>query len=118
MTQAIELTSDNTGMTLALAFSYSGRAEIVDAVRRLVRDELPFKINETVFSDYLYTSGMPDVDLVIRTAGEIRLSNFMLWQTAYSEFYFTEALWPDFTTEELDKALEAYSNRRRRFGGD
>ena len=122
--KAMELTSENTGMTLTLAFNYGGRAEIVDAVRRLIDAGIPShripprEIDETFFSRYLDTDGMPDVDLVIRTAGEIRLSNFLLWQTAYSEFYFTEVLWPDFDTKELEKALHVYSERRRRFGGD
>jgi len=119
ITQAIELTKANTGMTLNLAFNYNGRADIVDAVRRLIKEGMPWhRVDEFLFSHYLYTDGAPDVDLVIRTAGEFRLSNFLLWQTAYSEFYFTPALWPDFDTEELEKALNAYSERKRRFGGD
>ncbi|GAJ11044.1 unnamed protein product [marine sediment metagenome] len=122
--KAIELTFTNTSMTLNLAFNYTGRAEIVDAVRRLIDAGLPShwipprEIDEKTFSRYLYTDGMPDVDLVIRTAGEHRNSNFLLWQTAYSEYYFTEVLWPDFDTKELKKALQAYSERQRRFGGD
>ncbi|GAI66916.1 unnamed protein product, partial [marine sediment metagenome] len=117
--KAIELTSDNTGMTLTLAFNYSGRAEILDAVCRLIDTGIPSReVDEKFFNRHLYTDGMPDVALVIRTAGEIRLSNFLLWQAAYSEFYFTEVLWPDFTTIELEKALEGYSERKRRFGGD
>ncbi len=115
---AVELTSGNSGMTFTLAFNYSGRAEIVDAVNLLLDKKAPTHIDEKSFSRYLYMDGMPDVDLVIRTAGEIRLSNFLLWQVAYSEFYFTEVLWPDFTTIELEKTLEAYSERKRRFGGD
>ncbi len=111
MNTAIELTSGNTGMTFTLAFNYSGRAEIVDAVRRLIAAGIPShwipprKIDEGFFNHYLDTNGMPDVDLVIRTAGEFRLSNFLLWQTAHSEFYFTPTLWPDFNREELEKAL-------------
>ena len=122
--KAIELTSGNTGMTLTLAFNYSGRAEIVDAVRRLIDAGIPShwipprEIDENFFSRYLDTNGMPDVDLVIRTAGESRLSNFLLWQTAHSEYYFTRVLWPDFAREDLDRALLAYSERQRRFGGD
>lgn len=117
--EAVELTSDNKGMALNLAFNYTGRGEIVDAVRRLVKDNIPSQaIDESVFTHYLYTDGMSDVDLVIRTAGELRLSNFLIWQTAYSEFYFTEVLWPDFNIEELEKALEVYSQRQRRFGAD
>jgi len=118
MNRSVELTSENTGMTLNLAFNYTGRAELLDAVSRLVRDDLPFKIDEDLFSRYLYTEGMPDVDLVIRTAGEFRLSNFMLWQTAYSELFFSDLLWPDFNEKELEKALKIYSQRCRRFGGD
>ncbi|MBA7507334.1 Ditrans,polycis-undecaprenyl-diphosphate synthase ((2E,6E)-farnesyl-diphosphate specific) [subsurface metagenome] len=123
--QAVELTTNNSDMTLILAFNYSGRAEIVDAIRRLINGGRPFEpaisrseLDEELFSRYLYTGGMPDVDLVIRTAGEFRLSNFLLWQTAYSEFYFTPVLWPDFNEKELEKALQVYSERRRRFGGD
>ncbi len=117
--KAMEVTSDNTGMTFTLAFNYSGRAEILDAVRRLIDAGVPpWEIDEKFFSRYLHTDGMPDVDLVIRTAGEFRLSNFLLWQTAYSEFFFTPVLWPAFDTKELEKALESYSERRRRFGGD
>ncbi|GAJ14247.1 unnamed protein product, partial [marine sediment metagenome] len=102
-----------------LAFNYTGRAEIVDAVRQLVKDDIPSQdIDEELLRRYLYTNGMPDVDLVIRTAGDFRMSNFMLWQTAYSEFYFTKVLWPDFTTAELSLALQEYSWRQRRFGGD
>jgi len=122
--QAVELTSDNVSMTFTLAFNYSGKSEIVDAVRRLIDAGLPShwipprEIDEKFFSHYLDTDGMPDVDLVIRTAGEFRLSNFLLWQTAYSELFFTEVLWPDFGIEELEKALRDYSERKRRFGGD
>ena len=124
ISKAIELTSDNAGMALTLAFNYSGKSEIVDAVRRLIDAGTPShwipprEIDEKFFSRYLDTSGMPDVDLVIRTAGELRLSNFLLWQTAYSELYFSEVLWPDFDTKELEKALEEYNDRQRRFGGD
>lgn len=124
-TNAMELTKDNTGMTFTLAFNYSGRAEIVDAVRGLIADGRLFEpavtrpeLDEKLFSRYLYTNDLPDVDLVIRTAGEFRLSNFLLWQTAHSEFYFTPTLWPDFNREELEKALRDYSERERRFGGD
>jgi len=117
--RAVELTKNNMGMTLNLAFNYTGRAEIIDAVRQVVKDDIPSQdIDEELFSRYLYTNGMPDVDLVIRTAGDFRLSNFLLWQTAYSEFYFTEVLWPDFGTTELSLALQEYSRRKRRFGGD
>ena len=118
ITSAVELTKNNAGMTLNVAFNYGGRAEIVDATRRIVADGIPAsKIDEQLFSRYLYTNGLPDVDLVIRTADELRLSNFLIWQSAYSEYYFTAVLWPDFTQKDIDKALLAYSQRRRRFGG-
>lgn len=116
---AVDLTAYNKGMTLNLAFNYSGRAEIVDAVRRLLNDQVPWNlVDEQLFSRYLYTDGAPDVDLVIRTADELRVSNFMLWQAAYAEYYFTPVFWPDFDAIELEKALQAYSERKRRFGGD
>jgi undecaprenyl diphosphate synthase len=114
---AEELTRNNTGMTLNLAFNYGGHVEIVDAVRRIVADGIPpEKIDEKLFSSYLYTAGLPDVDLLIRTGDELRLSNFLIWQTAYSEYYFTQVLWPDFSKEDIDKALLVYSLRERRFG--
>ena len=116
---SVRLTADNQGMTLNLALNYTGRAETVDAVRRIIADGVPPQnVDEHLFARYLYTDGMPDVDLVIRTADELRLSNFMLWQTAYSEYYFTPVFWPDFDRVELDKALEAYKQRCRRYGGD
>jgi undecaprenyl diphosphate synthase len=115
---AVSLTRDNSGMTLCLALNYGGRQEIVDAARRIAKDKIPAdKIDEVTFESYLYTAGMPDVDLLIRTAAEQRISNFLLWQAAYAEFYFSHWLWPDFTREELDKALLAYRARQRRFGG-
>jgi len=114
---AVELTKNNTGMTLSLAFNYGGRAEIVDAARRLIIDGIPPQnIDEKLFNSYLYTASLPDVDLVIRTADELRLSNFLIWQSAYSEYYFTSVLWPDFDKKELERALLAYSQRQRRFG--
>lgn len=116
--RAVELTKNNAGMTLSFAVNYGGRQEILDAVNRFVKDGLPYQIDESSLSRYLYTAGIPDIDLLIRTGGEFRLSNFLIWQTAYSEFYFTPTLWPDFDTEELEKALQAYSQRQRRFGGD
>ena len=115
--RGVELTRNNTGMTLNLAFNYGGRVEILDAVRNLITEGIPpQKIDEKLFSSYLYSTGLPDVDLLIRTGDELRLSNFLIWQTAYSEYYFTQVLWPDFTKEDIDKALLAYSQRERRFG--
>ena len=117
--QAVALTSHNSGMTLALAFNYTGRAEITNAIRHLINDKVPGElVDESLVRHYLYTDGMPDVDLVIRTADEFRLSNFMLWQTAYSELYFTPVFWPDFDALELEKALATFRRRDRRFGGD
>jgi undecaprenyl diphosphate synthase len=114
---AVELTKDNGNITLNVAFNYGGRAEILEAVRRIVQEGIPpQEIDEAIFSSYLNTAGMPDPDLIIRTAGELRLSNFLLWQSAYSEYYCTPALWPDFDEEELHMALVAYSQRQRRFG--
>jgi undecaprenyl diphosphate synthase len=111
-------TKTNQGLTLNLAFNYTGRTEIIDAVNRIISEHEINKIDESTFDSYLYTDGTPDVDLVIRTAGEYRISNFMLWQIAYSEFYFVPLYWPDFDIEEMDKALAAYSERIRRLGGD
>lgn len=115
--KALELTKNNTGMTLSFAFNYGGRSEILHAVRQLINEGVPpEKIDENLFNSYLYTDGLPDVDLLIRTGGELRISNFLIWQTAYSEYYFTEVLWPDFGQKEIEKALLAYSQRQRRFG--
>ena len=116
--KAEDLTADNSGMTIALAFNYGGRQELADAMRRIAAESIPLdRIDEKLIANYLYTSDMPDVDLLIRTADELRISNFLLWQTAYAEFYFTPVLWPDFNRAELDKALESYRARKRRFGG-
>lgn len=116
---AVGMTGENTGMVLNLAFNYSGRTEIVDAMKRIIKDKVPVgDLDEVKVSQYLDTDGLPDVDLLIRTAGELRLSNFMLWQTAYSEYFFSELLWPDFDEKELKKALNSYAERSRRFGGD
>ena len=116
--EAVELTKNNTGMTLSFAFNYGGRVEIVDAVRRLVAEGIsPQNIDEKLFNSYLYTAGLPDVDLLIRTGDELRLSNFLIWQTAYSEYYFTEVPWPEFGKKDIDQALLSYSQRQRRFGG-
>ena len=115
--RAIELTKNNSGMTLSLAFNYGGRLEIIDALSHIIADGIPPRdIDEKLFNSYLYTAGLPDVDLVIRTGGELRISNFLLWQSAYSEYYFTEVLWPDFDSQEVEKALQVYSQRKRRFG--
>jgi undecaprenyl diphosphate synthase len=115
---AIEQTKDNDRITVNVAFNYGGRAEIIEAVQRIVRDGVPAeRINEELFSSYLSTAGLPDADLIIRTAGEMRLSNFLLWQSAYAEYYSTPTYWPDFGTEEIERALIAFSQRQRRFGG-
>ncbi len=117
MNWGIEQTQNNTGMTLSMAFNYGGRAEILDAVRRIVTDGItPKDIDEKRFGNYLYTAGLPEVDLLIRTGDELRLSNFLIWQTAYSEYYFTKVLWPDFGKKDIEEALESYSRRERRFG--
>jgi undecaprenyl diphosphate synthase len=114
---AVELTGKNTGGTLTMAFDYGGRAEIVEAARRLLSDRLPAEdVTEDSFKKYLYAPDIPDPDLIIRTSGETRLSNFLLWQAAYSELYFTDVLWPDFNRAEIDKALADYKSRQRRFG--
>jgi len=116
--ESVELTKDNTRMTLNLAFNYGGRADILNAVRRIIKDGLRAEdIDEAAFARYLSTAGLPDPDLIIRTAGEMRLSNFLTWQAAYSEYYFTPTLWPDFDEKEIELALAAYSRRERRFGG-
>ena len=114
---AMELTKDNDRLTLNLAFNYGGRAEIVDATRRIIAEGIdPAAIDEELFASYLYTAGLPDLDLFIRTGGEMRLSNFLLWQTAYAEYYTTPTYWPDFDEAELEKALVAYGQRTRKFG--
>ena len=117
ISQALELTKNNTGMTLCLAFNYGSRDEIVEATRRIVRSGIEAdKINEALFINHLDTAGIPNPDLLIRTGGEMRLSNFLIWQVAYAEIYFTPVLWPDFDKAEIAKALIAYSQRQRRFG--
>jgi len=116
--KAVTVTRDNARMTLIVAFNYGGRPEIVDAAQRLLADGVrPEDVTEQLFSRYLYTTDVPDVDLLIRTGDETRLSNFLLWQTAYSEYHFTRVLWPDFRKRDLDRALLSYSRRERRFGG-
>ena len=115
--RAVHLTRYNTRLTLNVAFNYGGRAEIVNAIKRIVADGIPpEQIDETIVSRYLYTADLPDPDLVIRTAGEMRLSNFLLWQAAYSEYYATPTLWPDFGAKDLQAAVEAFSARHRKFG--
>ena len=106
---------DNTGLTLNIAFNYGGRAEIIDAINSILKSGAD-NINEEDFSKYLYND-IPDPELLIRTSGEFRISNFLLWQIAYSEIYITKALWPDFDEKELDKAIQSYNERDRRFGG-
>jgi undecaprenyl diphosphate synthase len=111
-------TVDHEGMVFHLAVNYGSRLELVQAARRCIEDGLrPEDVDEAAIGHRLWTAGVPDVDLLIRTSGEMRISNFMLWQAAYAEFYVTECLWPDFRAPQLDEALEAYSQRERRFGG-
>lgn len=115
--QAEELTRHNTRMTLNVAFNYGGRREILDAIRRIVAEGVDVStLDEATFCRYLYTCGQPEPDLVIRTAGEMRLSNFLIWQAAYAEYYSTEKYWPDFDRDELRKALQAFASRQRKFG--
>ena len=121
LAEAIQATSKNTGLTLVLALSYSGRWEIAQAAKRLALevkkgDVSPEDITEDLFSNYLSTAGIPDPELLIRTSGEMRVSNFLLWQLAYAEFYITRKLWPDFRKEDLYEAICAYQQRERRFG--
>jgi len=114
---AVELTRNNTGLTLCLAFDYGGRDEIVQAARRIASAGISGNnIDGSMFVRYLYSADIPDPDLVIRTGGESRLSNFLLWQAAYSELYFTPVLWPDFGRKDIEEALSEYKRRRRRFG--
>ncbi|GAB4422709.1 MAG: isoprenyl transferase [Anaerolineae bacterium] len=115
--RAIELTRNNDQLILNVAFNYGGRQDLIQAFRRIVQDGIPVEeIDETVVDYYLYTAGQPDPDLVIRTAGEMRLSNFLLWQASYAEYYATPTFWPDFDREELLKALFYFARRERRFG--
>ena len=115
--EALELTRNNDRIILNVAFNYGGRAEIIDAVQRIIADGLrPEEVTEDMFSHYLYTQGLADPDLIIRTGGEYRLSNFLIWQAAYAEYYATPTFWPDFDENELRLALVAYTERDRRFG--
>jgi undecaprenyl diphosphate synthase len=117
ITESLALTRNNTRLILNVAFNYGGRAEIVEAVRQCMRSGLPPEaVDEAMFARFLYTAGLPDPDLIVRTAGEMRLSNFLLWQSAYAEYYTTPTLWPDFDAAELQRALDAYAGRDRRFG--
>jgi undecaprenyl diphosphate synthase len=113
----LELTKQNTRLILNVAFNYGGRAEILHAVHQMLADQIrPEELTEELFSSYLFTSGLPDPDLVIRTSGELRTSNFLIWQAAYAEYYPTPAFWPDFGPEELYEAIVAFNQRERRFG--
>jgi undecaprenyl diphosphate synthase len=121
LARTIKITAANTGMTLALALNYGGRTEIIDATQKIAqkykKGKLRLKnINEQCISEHLYTAGLAEPDLLIRTANEMRVSNFLLWQISYSEFYVTKTLWPDFKKANLEKAIMAYSKRNRRFG--
>ncbi|MEN6394567.1 MAG: isoprenyl transferase [Anaerolineaceae bacterium] len=116
--QAVEFTRANDRLILNVAFNYGGRDEIVTAIRGIMQDGVKIEdVNETLVSQYLYTAGVPDPDLIIRTSGELRGSNFLIWQGAYSEWYFTSTYWPDFDKEELRKAVIEFSRRERRYGG-
>ncbi|HBX79452.1 MAG TPA: di-trans,poly-cis-decaprenylcistransferase [Acidimicrobiaceae bacterium] len=116
--ETVELTKNNTDMTVSMAFNYGGRAELIDAVKRIVEDKVPAqKVNEELIASYLYDPSMPDPELVIRTSGEIRTSNYLMWQSAYSEWVFTDLLWPDFRREHLYDSIAEYQQRERRFGG-
>lgn len=116
--EAVELTKNNTRIGLNVCFNYGGRAELVDAFRQMIADGIqPEAISEELIASYLYTRDLPDPDIIIRTAGEMRVSNFLLWQSAYSEYYATPTLWPDFGREDLQEALQSFAQRTRKFGG-
>jgi len=115
---AVELTRNNDRLIANIAFNYGGRQEIVEAVRKIIQAGTPAEaVTEALISDHLYTAGIPDVDLIIRTSGEMRMSNFLLWQGAYAEYYITPVYWPDFDKDEFYSALKAFSQRDRRYGG-
>ncbi len=122
LTEARDLTKNNTGLTVILAFNYGARAEIIDAVKSIIKESSEGrldikKLDEEKFGDFLYTTGIPDPDLLIRTSAEVRLSNFLLWQLSYAELYFPKVLWPDFKEQEFKEAILEYQKRARRFGG-
>ena len=117
ISSACKATEEGNVLTISLALDYSGRSEIVAAIKRIAESEIKIsEIDEGIFEEYLYTAGAPDPDLLIRTAGEYRVSNFLLWQIAYSELYVTDVCWPDFDESELDKAIESYNGRIRTYG--
>jgi len=116
--KAIELTKNNDRLILNVAFNYGGRDEIVNAIQHMIEDDVSAdEVNDDLVSKYMYTAGVPDPDLIIRTSGELRVSNFLIWQAAYSEWYITPTYWPDFDKEEYHRALEAFAQRDRRYGG-
>ena len=115
--KAIDVTKNNDRLIVNIAFNYGGRDEIVQAIQRMMKDGVPpEKVTDELVSQYLYTAGVPDPDLIIRTSGELRVSNFLIWQAAYSEWYITPTFWPDFDKDEYRRALEAFSHRDRRYG--
>lgn len=115
--EILSIVKTHERLKVNLALNYGGRDEILNAVRKVIKEKIPLKkLNEKTFSHFLYTNGEADPDLIIRTAGEIRISNFLLWQMSYSELYFTKTLWPDFDEKELDKAIAEYQGRQRNFG--
>ncbi len=115
---AVDLTRDNQRLVLNIAFNYGGRDEIVQAIQRIIKDEVPAEeVTDDLVGQYLYTAGVPDPDLIIRTSGELRVSNFLIWQAAYSAWYITPTYWPDFDKDEYRRALEVYARRDRRYGG-